>query len=88
MKKATMKNCGCEVKIEDLVKINNVARCPKHPKNGIDHVVADCDGGCGKTLTRTRGPYLVIKCEECRANDERARAMAYRIANTHRVKYS
>jgi len=68
MKICTMKECGCVVPFESLYKTNDHKyRCPNHRKNGIQHVVADCDGGCGKTLTREHGPYLVIKCKECQA---------------------
>lgn len=68
MKTCTMKQCGCVVPFESLYQTNDHQyRCPNHRKNGIHHVVADCDGGCGKTLTREHGPYLVIKCKECQA---------------------
>ena len=78
MKIATMKNCGCEIMFDDLYQTNDHQyRCPNHRKNGIQHVVADCDGGCGKTLTREHGPYLVIKCKECQAIDRKAKDKEY-----------
>ena len=68
MKIATMKNCGCVIQFEYLHQTNDHQyRCPNHHNNGIDYVEADCDGGCGKTLTREHGPYIVIKCNECQA---------------------
>ena len=86
MKTATMKNCGCEIMFNDLVKINNVARCPNHPKNGIAHVAADCESGCGKIVIRTNGPYAIIKCADCLAKEKRERDMAYKKANSLRRK--
>lgn len=78
MKIATMKNCGCLVTFESLYQTNDHQyRCPNHPKNGIQHVVADCDGGCGKTLTREHGPYIVIKCKECQARDRKLKDKEY-----------
>ncbi len=78
MKIATMKNCGCVVKFDSLYQTNDHQyRCPTHRKNGIKHVVADCDGGCGKTLTREHGPYIVIKCKECQARDRKAKDKEY-----------
>ena len=78
MKIATMKNCKCEIMFDDLYQTNDHQyRCPHHPKNGIQHVVADCDGGCGKTLTREHGPYVVIKCKECQAIDRKLKDKEY-----------
>ena len=78
MKIATMKNCGCVVPFESLYQTNDHQyRCPHHTKNGIQHVVADCDGGCGKTLTREHGPYIVIKCKECQAIDRKSKDKEY-----------
>jgi len=86
MKIATMKNCGCEIMFDDLLKINDTFKCPNHPKNGIHNVAAGCAGGCGKTVIRTNGPYIVIKCAECIANEKKDRDNAYRKANAHRRK--
>lgn len=86
MKTATMKNCGCQIMFNDLMKINNVARCPNHPKNGIDHVDADCESGCGKIVIRTNGPYAIIKCADCLAKEKREKDMAYKKANSLRRK--
>ena len=73
-----MKNCGCEIMFDDLYQTNDHQyRCPNHRKNGIQHVVADCDGGCGKTLTREHGPYLVIKCKECQSRDRKLKDKEY-----------
>lgn len=73
-----MKNCGCVVPFESLYKTNDHQyRCPNHRGNGIQHVVADCDGGCGKTLTREHGPYIVIKCDECQARDRKLKDKEY-----------
>ena len=78
MKIATMKECGCVVPFDSLYQTNDHQyRCPHHPKNGIQHVVADCDGGCGITLTREHGPYLVIKCKVCQARDRKAKDKEY-----------
>lgn len=78
MKTASMKNCGCVVPFESLYKANdNTYRCPNHHKNGIACVVADCDGGCGKTLTREHGSYIVIKCHECKARDRKEKDKEY-----------
>ena len=78
MKIATMKTCGCVIQFESLYQTNDHQyRCPNHRKNGIQHVVADCDGGCGKTLTREHGPYLVIKCKECQAIDRKSKDKEY-----------
>ncbi len=78
MKIATMKNCKCEIMFDDLYQTNDHQyRCPNHPKNGIQHVVTDCDGGCGKTLTREHGPYIVIKCKECQARDRKLKDKEY-----------
>ena len=78
MKIATMKNCGCIITFESLYQTNDHQyRCPNHRKNGIQHVVADCDGGCGKTLTREHGPYLVIKCKECQARNRKEKDKEY-----------
>ncbi len=78
MKTCTMKECGCVVPFESLYQTNDHQyRCPHHPKNGIAHVVSDCDGGCGKTLTREHGPYIVIKCKECQARDRKAKDKEY-----------
>jgi len=78
MKTCTMKNCGCEILFESLYQTNDHQyRCPNHHKNGIQHVVADCDGGCGKTLTREHGPYIVIKCQECQARDRKEKDKEY-----------
>ena len=81
-----MKTCGCEILFDDLIKINNVARCPNHNKNGIAHVAADCESGCGKIVIRTNGPYAIIKCAECLAKEKREKDMAYKKANAHRIK--
>ncbi len=86
MKIATMKNCKCEIVFDDLLRINNVARCPNHNKNGIAHVATDCDGGCGNIVIRTNGPYAIIKCAECLASEKREKDMAYKKANAHRRK--
>ena len=86
MKIATMKNCGCEIRFDDLLKINNVARCPNHSKNGIAHVAADCESGCGKIVIRTNGPYAIIKCKECLKKEKREKDMAYKKVNAHRRK--
>ena len=73
-----MKECGCVVPFESLYQTNDHQyRCPHHRGNGIQHVVADCDGGCGKTLTREHGPYIVIKCKECQARDRKAKDKEY-----------
>ena len=77
MKTATMKNCGCEIRFDDLLKINDTFKCPNHPKNGIHNVAAYCAGGCGKTMTREYGPYLVIKCNECQARDRKLKDKEY-----------
>lgn len=78
MKIATMKNCGCVIQFEYLHQTNDHQyRCPNHHNNGIDYVEADCDGGCGKTLTREHGPYIVIKCKECQARDRKAKDKEY-----------
>ena len=78
MKIATMKNCGCVIQFEYLHQTNDHQyRCPNHHNNGIDYVEADCAGGCGKTLTREHGPYLVIKCKECQARDRKAKDKEY-----------
>ena len=78
MKVATMKNCGCVIPFESLYQTNDHQyRCPNHHKNGIAHVVSDCDGGCGKTLTREHGPYIVIKCDECQARDRKLKDKEY-----------
>lgn len=78
MKTCKMKNCGCVVPFESLYQTNDHQyRCPHHHKNGIAHVVSDCDGGCGKTLTREHGPYVVIKCKECQARDRKAKDKEY-----------
>ena len=78
MKTCKMKNCGCIVPFESLYQTNDRQyRCPHHHENGIAHVVSDCDGGCGKTLTREHGPYLVIKCKECQARDRKAKDKEY-----------
>ena len=78
MKTATMKNCGCVIPFESLYQTNDHQyRCPNHTKNGIAHVVADCDGGCGKTLNREHGPYIVIKCKECQARDRKEKDKEY-----------
>ena len=78
MKIATMKECGCVVPFESLYQTNDHQyRCPNHLKNGIQHVVADCDGGCGKTLTREHGPYIVIKCKECQVRDRKLKDKEY-----------
>jgi len=71
---------------DDLVRINNVARCPNHNKNGIEHVAADCESGCGKIVIRTNGPYAIIKCAECLAKEKREKDMAYKKANSLRRK--
>ena len=81
-----MKNCGCVVPFDDLVKINNVARCPIHTKNGIDNVAADCESGCGKIVIRTNGPYAIIKCADCLAKEKIEKDMAYKKANSLRRK--
>ena len=86
MKTATMKNCGCEILFDDLLKINDTFKCPNHPKNGIHNVAAYCSGGCGKTVIRTNGPYLVIKCSECIALEKKDRDKAYKKANSHKRK--
>ena len=86
MKTATMKNCGCEIRFDDLLKINDTFKCPNHPKNGINNVAAYCAGGCGKNLIRTTGPYLVIKCAECIATEKKDRDKAYKKANSHKRK--
>ena len=86
MKIATMKNCKCEIMFDDLLKINDTFKCPNHPKNGIHNVAADCAGGCGKTVIRTNGPYLLIKCPECIATEKKDRDKAYKKANAHRRK--
>ena len=86
MKIAKMKNCGCEILFDDLLKINNVARCPNHQKNGIAHVAADCESGCGKIVIRTNGPYAIIKCADCLAKEKREKDMAYKKANSLRRK--
>lgn len=73
-----MKTCGCVIPFESLYQTNDHQyRCPNHLKNGIAHVVSDCDGGCGKTLTREHGPYLVIKCKECQARDRKLKDKEY-----------
>ena len=78
MKTATMKNCGCVVPFESLYQTNDHQyRCPNHHKNGIQHVVADCDGGCGKILTREHGPYIVIKCKECQTISRKEKDKEY-----------
>lgn len=78
MKTCKMKNCGCVVPFESLYQTNDHQyRCPNHSGNGIQHVVADCDGGCGKTLTREHGPYIVIKCKECQAIDRKSKDKEY-----------
>ena len=78
MKIATMKNCGCVIQFENLYQTNDHKyRCPNHHNNGIAHVVSDCDGGCGKTLTREHGPYIVIKCKGCQARDRKAKDKEY-----------
>lgn len=78
MKTATMKNCGCVIPFESLYQTNDHQyRCPNHTKNGIAHVVADCDGGCGKTLNREHGPYIVIKCKECQVRDRKLKDKEY-----------
>ncbi len=78
MKIAKMKNCGCEIMFDDLYQTNDHQyRCPNHRGNGIQHVVAFCDGGCGKTLTREHGPYIVIKCKECQAIDRKSKNKEY-----------
>ena len=78
MKTCTMKECGCIVPFESLYQTNDHQyRCPNHRKNGIQHVVADCAGGCGKTLTREHGPYIVIKCKECQARDRKLKDKEY-----------
>lgn len=78
MKTCTMKECGCIVPFESLYQTNDHQyRCPTHRKNGIQHVVADCDGGCGITLTREHGPYRVIKCKECQSRDRKAKDKEY-----------
>ena len=86
MKIATMKNCKCEIVFDDLLRINNVARCPNHNKNGISHVAADCESGCGKIVIRTNGPYAIIKCADCLAKEKREKDMAYKKANSLRRK--
>lgn len=86
MKIATMKNCKCEIGFDYLLKINDTFKCPNHPKNGIHNVAADCAGGCGKTVIRTKGPYLVIKCAECIALEKKDRDKAYKKANSHKRK--
>lgn len=86
MKIATMKNCKCEIMFYDLLKINDTFKCPNHPENGIAHVAADCESGCGKIVIRTNGPYAIIKCAECLASEKRERDMAYKKANAHRRK--
>ena len=78
MKTCKMKNCGCVVPFESLYQTNDHQyRCPTHRKNGIAHVVSDCDGGCGKTLTREHGPYIVIKCKGCQAIDRKSKDKEY-----------
>ncbi len=78
MKTCKMKNCGCLVPFESLYQTNDHQyRCPHHHKNGIAHVVSDCDGGCGRTLTREHGPYVVIKCKECQAIDRKSKDKEY-----------
>ena len=78
MKIATMKNCGCVIQFEYLHQTNDHQyRCPNHHNNGIDYVEADCDGGCGKTLTRAHGPYIVIKCKECQVINRKAKDKEY-----------
>jgi len=78
MKTCTMKECGCIVPFESLYQTNDHQyRCPHHPKNGIQHVVTACAGGCGKTLTREHGPYIVIKCKECQARDRKEKDKEY-----------
>lgn len=78
MKTVTMKNCGCVITFESLYQTNDHQyRCPNHHKNGIQHVVSDCDGGCGKTLTREHGPYIVIKCKECQTRDRKLKDKEY-----------
>ena len=78
MKICTMKECGCVVPFDSLYQTNDHQyRCLHHPKNGIQHVVADCDGGCGKKLTREHGPYRVIKCKDCQARDRKAKDKEY-----------
>lgn len=86
MKIATMKNCKCEIMFDDLLKINDTFKCPNHPKNGIHNVAADCAGGCGKTVIRTNGPYLVIKCADCIATEKKDRDKEYKKANSHKRK--
>ena len=86
MKIATMKNCKCEIMFDDLIKINRAARCPNHPENGIVHVAADCESGCGKIVIRTNGPYAIIKCADCLAKEKREKDMAYKKANSLRRK--
>ncbi len=86
MKIATMKNCKCEIMFDDLLKINDTFKCPNHPQNGIRNVSVDCSGGCGKTVTRTNGPYIVIKCADCLAKEKREKDMAYKKANSLRRK--
>lgn len=86
MKIATMKTCGCEIRFDDLIKRDKTARCPNHPQNGIQYVAADCDGGCGKTVIRTNGPYIVIKCAECLAIKKKDMDKEYRKANYHKRK--
>ena len=78
MKICTMKECGCVVPFDSLYQTNDHQyRCPNHRGNGIQHVVADCDGGCGKTLTREHGPYTVIKCQECQARNRKEKDKEY-----------
>ena len=86
MKICTMKTCGCEILFDDLIKINRAARCPNHPENGIAHVAADCESGCGKIVIRTNGPYAIIKCADCLAKEKREKDMAYKKANYLRRK--
>ena len=86
MKICTMKTCGCEIGFDDLIKINKAARCPNHPKNGIAHVAADCESGCGKIVIRTNGPYAIIKCADCLAKEKREKDMVYKKANSHKRK--
>jgi len=86
MKIATMKNCGCEIMFDDLLKINDTLKCQNHPENGIAHVAADCESGCGKIVIRTNGPYAIIKCADCLAKEKREKDMAYKKVNSHRRK--
>jgi hypothetical protein len=81
--KTFVMTCGCRLKAEELRTRNRTYRCPHHMSDGVKHVEASCDGGCGKIIVRTKGPFTNILCDNCK---KRARREKDRVYYKKRVK--